>query len=69
MSNQTTTLHVEGMTCSGCVRAVERIVKAQGVRDVVVDLATGRVVLVPQPDVSGIVKALKDAGYAATPTN
>ncbi|MGZ8388300.1 MAG: heavy-metal-associated domain-containing protein [Rhodoplanes sp.] len=37
------TLHVTGMACDGCVKAVERVIKAQDPRaSVKVDLGSGR---------------------------
>jgi len=63
---QTTTLEVKGMTCGGCVRSVERVLKAiSGVTDVEVILADGTV-RVKSDDSHGFAqfkRAIEDAGY------
>lgn len=42
MTSTTTTLHVTGMTCGHCVKAVtEELTAVDGVRSVDVDLVTG----------------------------
>jgi len=66
MSEQTTSYAVEGMTCSHCVDAVSTEVGSiEGVEDVDVDLATGRVTVrstrvVPLDEVA---RAVDEAGY------
>ena len=63
---QTTTLEVKGMTCGGCVRSVERVLKAiTGVTEVEVTLADG-MVRVKSDDSHGFAQfkqAIEDAGY------
>lgn len=59
---------VEGMTCAGCVRNVERsLKKIDSVKYVSVNLATERVFLVSNDDVSfdKIQQVVKNAGYKA----
>ncbi|MGC4853585.1 heavy-metal-associated domain-containing protein [Micromonospora sp. DT4] len=61
-----TTYQVRGMTCGHCVNAVSAEVGAiAGVRDVRVDLATGRVtVSSEQPvDTEAVRAAVDEAGY------
>ncbi|MEU8424233.1 copper ion binding protein [Micromonospora sp. NPDC048835] len=61
-----TTYQVQGMTCGHCVSAVSAEVGAiEGVRDVQVDLAAGRVtVSSEQPLDTAVVRAAVDeAGY------
>jgi copper ion binding protein len=61
-----TTYQVRGMTCGHCVSAVSAEVGAiEGVRDVRVDLATGRVtVSSEQPvDTESVRAAVDEAGY------
>jgi cation transport ATPase len=59
---------IEGMSCASCVGRVERaIAKVTGVRDVAVNLASGRaaVSFSGVPDIPGVVRAIEDTGYAA----
>ena len=60
-------LMVKGMSCSHCVHAVEKAVKAlDGVATAVVDLGKGSVTVefVPsRASVDGIKKAITDQGY------
>ncbi|MET8084096.1 copper ion binding protein [Micromonospora sp. NPDC005197] len=61
-----TTFQVRGMTCGHCVSAVSAEVGAiAGVRDVQVDLATGRVTVTSeQPvDAESVRAAVDEAGY------
>lgn len=62
----TTGYDVTGMTCEHCVRAVTSEVTAlEGVQDVVVDLAAGRVTVrsdVPLP-LDELRAAIDEAGY------
>ncbi len=60
-----TTLDVKGMTCGGCVRSVERVLKAiPGVSAVEVSLEEGKVRIdydgVP---VAQLSQAIEDAGF------
>lgn len=62
----TSTYIVTGMTCEHCVRSVtEELTKLDGVTDVDVDLASGRVtVAAEQPlDDDAVVAAVDEAGY------
>jgi len=61
-------LQVSGMTCDGCARAIERIVRAQDPQAAVsVDLATGRVDATTAVPVAALVRAIEAAGYGAMP--
>ncbi|MBM0239503.1 heavy-metal-associated domain-containing protein [Micromonospora sp. ATA32] len=62
----TTTYEVQGMTCGHCVSAVRAEVGAiQGVSDVQVDLASGRVTVTSQGplDTDTLRAAVDEAGY------
>ena len=68
MSNtKNTTLTVEGMTCSNCVRHVEGALRElEGVGKVTVELATGEVRVEHDParaTVDQMVAAIVEAGY------
>ncbi|HEY3685624.1 MAG TPA: heavy-metal-associated domain-containing protein [Streptosporangiaceae bacterium] len=57
---------VDGMTCGHCVSAVtEEIVKIGGVRDVQVDLGTGRVTVTSDAPLAPaeVAAAVDEAGY------
>ena len=59
-------LAVQGMTCEGCVRAVERVVKrVDPSADVRIDLAGGRVELTTTSPAAQIGAAIDAAGYQA----
>lgn len=62
----TATLHVAGMTCDHCVRAVTaELEKVAGVEQVLVDLASGEVTVTsgqPLPD-HDLRTAVAEAGY------
>jgi P-type Cu+ transporter len=65
-----TDLMVHGMTCSNCVRHVrEAIQEVKGVRQATVSLDVGRATVKwkqdAAPDPQAVVRALKEAGYAA----
>ena len=62
----TTAYTVTGMTCEHCVRAVSTEVRqVPGVRDVQVDLATGRVAITSDGPVddTAVRAAVNEAGY------
>src|SRR3954447_14616683 len=60
------TLEVTGMTCGGCVAAVERIIKATDRKAAVkVDLASGRVEADTATPAAALVTAIEAAGYGA----
>lgn len=61
-------MQVTGMTCGSCVRHVTAALKAiQGVEDVTVDLASGRVAVRARAGTPAVnlTSALADAGYPA----
>jgi Cu+-exporting ATPase len=66
---KTETLSIQGMTCSACVRAVERAVgKVGGVQSVAVNFATEKARVVYEPEqvrLSDIRGAVDQAGYKA----
>ena len=61
------TIPIEGMTCSGCVANVDRVLKAiNGVQRVAVSLAPGQATIeyVPgQVNPAHLRSAIEDAGY------
>ncbi|MEH0938159.1 heavy-metal-associated domain-containing protein [Micromonospora psammae] len=62
----TATYQVQGMTCGHCVNSVSTEVSAiEGVRDVQVDLATGRVTVTSEGplDTGSVRAAVDEAGY------
>ncbi|NYF56645.1 heavy-metal-associated domain-containing protein [Micromonospora purpureochromogenes] len=62
----TTTYQVQGMTCGHCVNSVSTEVRAiQGVSDVQVDLASGRVTVTSESplDTESVRAAVDEAGY------
>lgn len=62
----TSTYTVTGMSCEHCVRAVTEEVSAiTGVRDVEVDLASGRVSVTSERELtrSEVAEAVDEAGY------
>lgn len=55
---------VEGMTCSGCVNAVTKAIKAKdGSVEVNVDLETGKVQVEGTLDETAVIAAVEDAGF------
>lgn len=57
-------LHVTGMSCDHCVRAITAAVSAlPGVTAVDVDLAAGAVRVEGTPDTAAVTTAIEDAGY------
>lgn len=61
-------MQVTGMTCGSCVRHVTAALKAvQGVEDVTVDLASGRVAVRARAGTRAVnlISALAEAGYPA----
>jgi copper chaperone len=62
------TLTVTGMTCDGCARAVEKIIKSKDPQAVVaVDLAAGRVEAQTAVPAAALAQAIEAGGYGATP--
>jgi copper ion binding protein len=63
-----TVLKIEGMTCGGCVRSVEKALgRVAGVSSTQVDLAQGKAMVEADNglDPSALVAAVEDAGYDA----
>jgi copper chaperone len=63
-----TVLKIEGMTCGGCVRSVEKALgQVAGVTTTHVDLLQGQAVVEADNgvDPSALVAAIEDAGYDA----
>ncbi len=69
MSELESTLRVEGMTCAGCVRRVEKVLeRVPGVAEARVNLATGRATVRHDPSqapLEVLLAAARDAGYPA----
>lgn len=62
------TLKIEGMTCGGCVRSVEKaLARVDGLTSATVDLAAGEAVVEAEAgvDPARFVAAVEDAGYDA----
>ena len=67
---QTVTLGISGMTCSGCVRSVTKVLTAlDGVGKADVDLEKASAVVDYDPeqaDVEQMKRAIEEAGYEVT---
>lgn len=62
----TTTLSVEGMSCGHCERTVERALRdVPGVTGASADREAGRAIVDGDADVTALVRAVEEAGYAA----
>lgn len=60
----TQTYHVNGMTCGGCVRHVEKALRATpGVAEVQVDLAAATATVTGEADFQTLSARLAEAGY------
>jgi len=60
-------LHVEGMSCSSCVKHVNAALQPlAGVGEVTVDLAHGRVKVTGDVQSNTLISALTEAGYPAS---
>lgn len=60
-------LHVEGMTCSGCINGVKRAVQAvDDSAEVKVDLENKTVQVTSQVGMDAVRTAIQDAGYPVT---
>jgi copper chaperone len=66
---ETLKLNINGMTCSGCVNSVTRVLKAvPGVTDAQVTLTPGQATVTYDParaNVAQLKTAVEDAGYDA----
>ncbi|NEN75977.1 heavy-metal-associated domain-containing protein [Pelistega sp. NLN82] len=64
---QTVTLHIEGMTCGGCVKSVTRVLTEQaGVQKAEVSLENKQAVITfdeSAVSVSQLKEVIEDAGY------
>jgi copper chaperone CopZ len=59
-------LSIEGMTCSGCMKAVTRALsKVPGVTDVAVDLDAGQARIIGRVNSQILVAAVEQAGFGA----
>ena len=66
----TTSYVVTGMTCDHCVHAVtEEVSAVDGVEDVAVDLASGRLTVTSNDEIpyATVAAAVDEAGYALAP--
>jgi copper chaperone len=68
---QTVTLKINGMTCTGCVRSVKKVLEGvQGVRNVAVSLERGEATVeldrAPGDALTALKAAVSDAGYEVT---
>lgn len=70
MATETRVINVEGMTCGGCVKSVDRAVsQLQGVQSVDVDLEGNKASVTYDAStvaVEAIVEAIEDAGFDAS---
>lgn len=63
----TQTYRVDGMTCGGCVRHVEKALRATpGVSDVTVDLGQGTVAVSGTASFEALAAQVAEAGYQMT---
>jgi Cu+-exporting ATPase len=63
----TETYHVTGMTCGGCVRHVDKAIRATpGVTDVAVDLASGTAKVTGTATFEALSASVAEAGYQLT---
>lgn len=61
-----TTINVEGMSCSGCEGTVEEaLAEVAGVSSVDADRESNTVSVEGDADVNDLVRAVEDAGYTA----
>lgn len=71
MSEESTQLVIDGMTCAACVGRIERrLAKTPGVNHAVVNLATGRADIrfdLASTNTTALCAVITDAGYAARP--
>ncbi len=59
-------LQVQGMSCGSCVKQVTQALRTlNGVREVTVDLQSGRVRVNGDPDSNALLAVLQEAGYPA----
>lgn len=69
----TTTLRIQGMTCNGCVRHVDKALReVPGVGAVDVKLAEHQARIVHDPErspIASLVAAVQEAGYEALPAD
>ncbi|NRG19845.1 heavy-metal-associated domain-containing protein [Rhizobiales bacterium] len=64
---KTIALKVDGMSCEGCVRSVEKAVAGIDPNaKPAVDLAAGSVTLTSDRDIAEFVTAIEDTGYDVT---
>ena len=64
----TQTYRVNGMTCGGCVRHVEKAIRATpGVSEVAVDLAAATVTVTGPVDFQALAAQVAAAGYQLLP--
>ena len=55
---------IEGMTCSGCVNAVTKAIKAKDkAAQVQVDLESGKVQIEGRLEEAAVIEAVEDAGF------
>ena len=67
MSQQHTTIGIDGMTCNGCVKSVTRALQqVTGVQNVTVSLVDQRAEIdfdASQTDIAALREAIEDAGF------
>ena len=65
----TQTYSVKGMTCGGCVRHVDKAIRATpGVTEVTVDLAGGTATVTGAADFQALAARVAEAGYQLLPS-
>ncbi|HZW28100.1 MAG TPA: cation transporter [Trueperaceae bacterium] len=68
MTEHTTDLKIEGMSCNHCVAAVKgALERVPGVERAQVDLASGTATVVGTADAAQLVAAVQAEGYRAAP--
>ncbi|MBV35795.1 MAG: copper-transporting ATPase [Rickettsiales bacterium] len=59
-------LQVQGATCGGCVKSIERTLRSiSGVREATMDLATGVATVWGDVDSDNVIEAINQKGYEA----
>jgi copper chaperone CopZ len=58
---------IRGMTCSGCVRSLSKVLEREGLTDVTVELGIAHVPDERAEDLSRVKQAIEKAGFEVAP--